>query len=41
MTDLITIDNVTKKYGDKTALANANLAIEKGDFVALQPFVVR
>ncbi|SDK08683.1 ABC transporter ATP-binding protein [Streptococcus gallolyticus] len=35
MTDLITIDNVTKKYGDKTALANANLAIEKGDFVAL------
>lgn len=35
MTDLIIIDNVTKKYGDKTALANANLAIEKGDFVAL------
>ena len=35
MTDLITIDNVTKKYGDKTALANANLAIGKGDFVAL------
>ncbi len=35
MTDLITIDNVTKRYGDKTALANANLAIEKGDFVAL------
>lgn len=35
MTDLITIDNVTKKYGDKTALANANIAIEKGDFVVL------
>ena len=35
MTELMTINSVSKKYGDKTALANANLTIEKGDFVAL------
>ncbi len=35
MTELMTINSVSKKYGDKTALSNANLTIEKGDFVAL------
>ncbi|MCP0887184.1 ABC transporter ATP-binding protein [Ligilactobacillus sp. WILCCON 0076] len=35
MQELITVEDVTKKYGNKTALGNANLKIEQGEFVAL------
>lgn len=35
MTDFLTIDNVTKVYGQKTALGNADLTIQENDFVAL------
>lgn len=30
MTEIITIENVTKKFGDVTALENVNLSIERG-----------
>lgn len=32
---LLTADNVTKRYGDKTVLKNVNLAIRKEEFVSL------
>lgn len=35
MLDFLTIDNVSKQYGNKVALKNANLKISKGEFVAI------
>lgn len=35
MLDFLTIDNVSKQYGKKVALKNANLKISKGEFVAI------
>ncbi|WP_420870385.1 ABC transporter ATP-binding protein [Limosilactobacillus gastricus] len=35
MSELLTINDVTKVYGQKTALGNANLTINQNDFVAL------
>lgn len=35
MLDFLTIDNVSKQYGNKVALKNANLKIKKGEFVAI------
>ena len=31
----LTINNLTKKYGDFTAVSNINLDLEKGEMVAL------
>ncbi len=32
---MLTVSQLTKKYADKTALSNANLQIDQGEFVAL------
>lgn len=35
MLEFLTVDNVTKKYDQKIALKDANLSINKGEFVAI------